>query len=82
MTPFLQGYMAAYDGQPFNPFFLHQDPEPFHEWNLGYDLAFKRLACARQTCLSETPQGVAARSIPGASPLFKAQFNRGGKEQF
>lgn len=44
--------------------------------NLESDLP----ACARHTSQSETPQGVAARSKPGASPPFKAQFNRGGKE--
>lgn len=80
MTPFLHGYLAVHEGRHCNPFSLGDDPEPFHEWNLGYDLAFKRLACARPTSQSETPQGVAARSIPGASPPFKAQFNRGGKK--
>ena len=71
MTPFLLGYLAVHEGRHCNPFFLGDAP--------GYDTARKRLSCARPASQSETPQGVAARSIPGASSPFKAQFNRGRK---
>ena len=79
MTPFLLGYLAFHEKTDC-PYDL-EDIELVDDWGLGYDTARFHSACARPTSQSETPQGVAARSIPGASPPFKVQFNRGGKEQ-
>ena len=70
MTPFLQGYLAFHEGTDC-PFDL-EDLESFDDWRHGYDTASFHSACARPTSQYETPQGVSVRSIPGASPPFKA----------
>jgi len=70
MTPFLLGYLAFHEKTDC-PYDL-EDLESFDDWCLGHNTARFHSAYARPTSQSETPQGVFARSIFGATPPLKA----------